>query len=189
MTTGTAPYALGWPRWALITFGIISVIAGILALAWPRVTILALVIILGINILIWGVLLVMNAFRTGQGRVLAVVLGVLALIAGTSLFLQPIRNLGAVLIVLSVFWVVGGLIESIESVVERGPGWGWELVSGLLSIAAGVVAIVWPGITLYVIAIVAGVWMIMIGVMRLVAAFGRRGSGATPAPPAPAVAV
>lgn len=179
MTTEAATHSLGWPRWALIVFGIISIIAGVFALVWPGVTILALVIILGIELLIWGVLLVVNAFRSGQGRVLAVIFGVLALIAGTSLFLQPMRNLPALLIVLSVFWVVGGLIESIESVVERGPGWGWELVSGLLSIAAGVVAIVWPGITLFVIAIVAGVWMIMIGLMRLFAAFSRPRS-ATP---------
>jgi uncharacterized membrane protein HdeD (DUF308 family) len=180
----TDPYSLGWPRWALITFGVISIVAGVLALVWPGVTILALVIILGIQILIWGVLLVVNAFQTGEGRVLAVIFGVLALIAGTSLFLQPVRNLGAVVIVLSVFWVVGGLIEVIESIVDRGRGWGWELVSGLLSIGAGIVAIVWPGITLFVVAIMAGIWMIMIGVMRLVAAFGRP-SSATP-PPAPA---
>ena len=185
MTTQTAAHSLGWPRWALIVFGLISIVAGVLALVWPQVTILALVILLGIDILIWGILLIVNAFRTGQGRVLAVVFGVLALIAGTSLFLQPMRNLGAVVIVLSVFWVVGGLIESIESVVERGPGWGWELVSGLLSIGAGIVAIVWPGITLFVIAIVAGVWMIMIGLMRLIAAFTRGGS---PAPGTPALA-
>jgi uncharacterized membrane protein HdeD (DUF308 family) len=183
VTTETANHALGWPRWALITFGIISIIAGVLALIWPGVTILALVILLGIDILIWGVLLVVNAFETGQGRVLAVIFGVLALIAGTSLFLEPVRNLGAVVIVLSVFWVVGGLIEAIESVVERGRGWGWELVSGLLSIAAGIIAIVWPGITLLVVAVVAGVWMIMIGVMRLVAAFGGR-SASSPRTPA-----
>ena len=150
----------------------------------PGVTVLALVIILGIQILIWGVFLVVNAFQTGQGRVLAVIFGVLALIAGTSLFLRPVRNLGAVVLVLSVFWVVGGLIEVIESIVERTRGWGWELASGLLSIAAGIIAIVWPEITLFVIAITAGVWMIMVGVTRLVAAFGRS-AGATP-PPAPA---
>ena len=123
MTTATAPHSLGWPRWALIVFGLISIVAGVLALVWPEVTILALVILLGIDILIWGILMVVNAFQTGQGRVLAVIFGVLALIAGTALFLRPMRNLPALLIVLSVFWVVGGLIESIESVVERGPGW------------------------------------------------------------------
>jgi uncharacterized membrane protein HdeD (DUF308 family) len=186
MTTEHTAYSLGWPRWALIFFGIISIIAGVLALVWPEVTIVALVIILGINILIWGLLLVANAFQTGQGRVLAVIFGVLAMIAGTALFLRPLRNLPAVVIVLSVFWVVGGLIESIGSVVDRGPGWGWELVSGLASIAAGIIAMTWPEITLFVVAIVAGVWMIVIGFMRLIAAF--TGGGATTTPPS-AVAV
>lgn len=180
----TETFSLGWPRWALITFGIISIVAGVMALVWPGVTILALVIVLGIQILVWGVLLVVNAFQAGEGRILAVILGVLALIAGTSLFLRPVRNLGAVVLVLSVFWVVGGLIETIESIVDRGKGWVWELVSGLLSVAAGIVAIVWPEITLFAIAIVAGVWMIMIGGMRLIAAFNKT-SGTMP-PPAPA---
>jgi uncharacterized membrane protein HdeD (DUF308 family) len=185
LTARNAAHSLGWPRWALILFGILSIIAGVLALVWPEVTILALVILLAIDILIWGVLLVANAFQTGQGRVLAVILGVLALIAGTALLLRPLRNIPALLIVLSVFWVVGGLIESIESIVDRIPGWGWELVSGLVSIGAGIAVIVWPGITLFVIAIVAGIWMIVIGFMRLIAAFT---DGSTPAPGAPALA-
>jgi len=186
MTPQSAAYSLGWPRWALILFGLISIMAGVFALVWPEVTILFLVILLGINILIWGILLVVNAFQTGEGRVLAVILGVLALIAGTALFLRPVRNLPALLVVISLFWVVGGLIESIGSVVDRGPGWGWELVSGLASIGAGIIAITWPEITLFAVAIVAGVWMIVIGFMRLIAAF--TGGGTAPTPP-PAVAV
>ena len=67
MTTESAAYSLGWPRWALILFGIISIMAGVLALVWPEVTILFLVILLGINILIWGILLVVNAFQAGKG--------------------------------------------------------------------------------------------------------------------------
>ncbi len=176
--------AFGWPKWALILFGILSVLAGVAALVWPGMTILVLIALLGVDLLIWGILLMVNAFQTGQGRVLAVILGVLALLAGTSLFLQPLRNLGAVVIVLSVFWAVGGLVEAIESVVERGRGWGWELLSGLLSIAAGVIAIVWPGITLLVVAVLAGVWMIMIGLIRIVAAFSRPGTSSPMMAPA-----
>jgi uncharacterized membrane protein HdeD (DUF308 family) len=180
----TETYSLGWPRWALITFGIISVVLGVLALVWPGLTILALVIVLGIEILVWGVLLVVNAFQEGQGRILAVILGVLALIAGTSLFLRPLRNIPALIIVLSVFWVVGGLVEAIGSIVDRGPGWGWGLVSGLLSVVAGILVISWPEITLFVIAITAGIWMIVLGVVRIVAAFTRSGTGTPPLAPA-----
>jgi uncharacterized membrane protein HdeD (DUF308 family) len=171
---------MGWPRWALVLFGVISVIFGVLALVWPELTILALVILLGIEILIWGVMLMVNAFREGQGRVLAVILGVLALIAGTALFLRPLRNLPAVVIVISLFWVVGGLIEAIGSIVDRGRGWGWELVSGLASIAAGILVITWPEITLGIIAMVVGIWMIVLGVVRIVAAFMPSGTGGPP---------
>jgi uncharacterized membrane protein HdeD (DUF308 family) len=171
---------MGWPRWALVLFGVISVIFGVLALVWPELTILALVILLGIEILIWGVMLMVNAFREGQGRVLAVILGVLALIAGTALFLRPLRNLPAVVIVVSLFWVVGGLIEAIGSIVDRGRGWGWELVSGLASIAAGILVITWPEITLGIIAMVVGIWMIVLGVVRIVAAFMPTGTGGPP---------
>lgn len=180
MTT-TVANSLDMPKWALITFGLLSVIAGVLALAWPGMTILVLVAVLGIQLLIYGVFMIVNAFKTGQGRVLAVIFGVLAFIAGTALFLQPLRNLPAVVIVLSVFWVVGGLVQTIGSIVDRDEHWVLELLSGLLSIGAGVVAIVWPEITLFAVAITAGIWMIMIGVMRLIAAFSGPGRAAVPA--------
>ncbi len=172
---------LSMPKWALITFGLLSIVAGILAFAWPGVTILVLVMLLGIDLLIYGVMAITTAFSTGQGRVLAVIFGVLAFIAGTALFLAPLRNLAAVVIVLSVFWVVGGLVQAIGSLIDRPPMWGFELFSGLLSIAAGVVAIAWPGITLLAVAILAGVWMIMIGAMQLIAAFRRPPAAMAPA--------
>lgn len=180
--TSESVSGMQWPRWALVLFGLISVAAGVMTLVWPGITILVLVIFLGIDVLIWGLLLITNSFRAGDGRVLGVILGVLALIAGASLFLQPLRNLGAVVIVLSVFWLVGGAIEVIESVVDRSKNWGWELISGLLSVAAGVIAITWPGITLLVIALTAGIWMIAIGSVRILAAFGKRTPATATAP-------
>jgi uncharacterized membrane protein HdeD (DUF308 family) len=183
----TSEYVSGmkWPRWALLLFGSISVVAGVMTLMWPGVTILVLVVFLGIDILIWGLMLVTNSFRTGDGRVLGIVFGVLALIAGASLFLQPLRNLGAVVIVMSVFWLVGGAIEVIESLVERGKNWGWELLSGLVSVGAGVIAVTRPALTLLVLALVAGIWMIVIGSVRILAAFSKR-TPATATAPIPA---
>ena len=71
----TSEYVSGmkWPRWALLLFGSISVVAGVMTLMWPGVTILVLVVFLGIDILIWGLMLVTNSFRTGDGRVLGIV--------------------------------------------------------------------------------------------------------------------
>ena len=94
MTTEVIDVVSGfrWPKWALILFGILSVIAGVLTLVWPGVTILALIILLGLDILIWGVMLMVNAFDTGQGRVLAVTPGVRALSSRASPVLPPRPN-------------------------------------------------------------------------------------------------
>jgi uncharacterized membrane protein HdeD (DUF308 family) len=171
--------AMGLPKWVLIVFGALSVVAGVMALVWPGVTILVLVVLLGIQLIIYGVVAMMRAFETGQGRILSVIFGVLAILAGTSLWLRPLRNLGAVVVVISVFWVAGGLVQTIGAMVDRGQHWGFELVMGLVSVAAGIVAIAWPGITLLVIAVMTGVWMIVIGLTWVVAGF--RGGSGTPA--------
>jgi len=170
---------MGIPKWALIIFGGLSVVAGVLALAWPGITILALVVLLGVQLIIYGVMAMMRAFETGQGRILAVIFGVLAIMAGTALWLRPLRNLGALVVVMSVFWVAGGLVQTIGAIVDRDRHWVFELIMGLVSVAAGIVAIAWPGITLLVIAVMTGVWMIVIGLTWVMAGF-RMGSGTTP---------
>src|ERR1700733_15526390 len=52
-----------------------------------------------------------------------------------------------------------------------GQHWGWMLAFGTLTIAAGICALVWPGITLLAAAVIFGVQLIIGGVYRLVAAF------------------
>lgn len=163
------------PRWALIAFGALSVIAGVMALAWPGKTILVLVILLGIHFIVYGIAAIATAFETGQGRVLSVIFGVLALLGGTALWLRPLQNLGALIIVISVFWVTGGIVQTIGAFLDRGEGWGWEVFSGVISLVAGVVAIAWPGMTLLAVAVTVGVWMIVIGLIWLWAGL-RRGS-------------
>lgn len=63
--------------------------------------------------------------------------------------------------------------ESTESRPAEAIGkhWGWMLAFGILTIAAGICALVWPGITLLAAAIVFGVQLIVAGIYRLVAAF------------------
>ncbi len=159
------------PRRGLITFGILTIIVGILAIAWPELTVVVLVMLLGIQFLIYGVVSIVAAFQAGRGRVLAVIFGVLAILAGAALFLRPLRNLDALLIVVSLFWLVGGLVQAIGALVDRDERWGLELLAGLVSVVAGIAIISWPEATLFVVAFIAGGWMIVIGMMHLVASF------------------
>jgi uncharacterized membrane protein HdeD (DUF308 family) len=49
--------------------------------------------------------------------------------------------------------------------------WGWALAFGILTVALGVVALVWPGRTLVVLAVLFGIQLIITGIFRFVAAF------------------
>lgn len=67
-----------------------------------------------------------------------------------------------------------------EAIGRIGKHWGWMLAFGILTIAAGICALVWPGITLLAAAIVFGVQLIVAGIYRLVAAFAPRRSPPVP---------
>jgi uncharacterized membrane protein HdeD (DUF308 family) len=52
--------------------------------------------------------------------------------------------------------------------------WWFYLTLGLLSVAFGLVALIWPRPTLWVFAILVGLWLIVIGIARLLGAFMNR---------------
>src|SRR6266851_1072050 len=58
-----------------------------------------------------------------------------------------------------------------ETLKKLGRAWMWLLAFGIISILAGVAALVWPGPTLVIIAIVFAVQLIVAGIYRFVAAF------------------
>ena len=98
--------------------------------------------------------------------------GVFALIFGVMAVAMP----GITLAILVMFWGAYALIDGVVALVagfrirESGkPLWAL-IVLGLLGIAAGVIALVWPGLTALTLVWVIGLWAIAIGVLQIVAA-------------------
>jgi len=52
--------------------------------------------------------------------------------------------------------------------------WTSVLVSGLLAVILGVVILAWPFDSIVIMALVVGIWLIIIGVMEMVAGFTMR---------------
>lgn len=50
--------------------------------------------------------------------------------------------------------------------------WQWILVTGVLSVALGIIILAWPGKTLLVAGVLFGIYLIVSGVFQLLAAFG-----------------
>ena len=102
----------------LILLGVLAIVVGIVALAWPGATVLALVILFAIDAFIGAGLQLARAF-TGR---------------------------------------------------TAGPVFG-HLLLALISLAAGVVALAWPGPTALVLVLVVGIWAFIEGCFEIFAAF------------------
>jgi uncharacterized membrane protein HdeD (DUF308 family) len=168
----------GW----VLFFGIITLLAGLLALVWPGRTIVAIAVLFGIQLVVAGIFRFVAALAveeaSGGTRVLLALLGVLSFIVGLYALRHVLLTIAALALLLGIFWIVNGAVETFAALSHRGmQGRGWTIFMGLLSIVAGIVVLVYPAISLATLAIVLGFWLLVYGVMEIVAAFRLRSAG------------
>jgi uncharacterized membrane protein HdeD (DUF308 family) len=98
--------------------------------------------------------------------------GICAVIFGLLTLVAPGVTLGILVIVWGVYALVDGIFALIAGVRIRENGKPlWSLiVTGLLGIGAGVVTLLWPGLTALTLILIIGFWAIAIGVFQVVAA-------------------
>jgi uncharacterized membrane protein HdeD (DUF308 family) len=59
-----------------------------------------------------------------------------------------------------------------DIVARIGRHWGWVLAFGIVTLVIGLAALVWPGRTLVVVAVLFGIQLIVMGIFRFAGAFG-----------------
>lgn len=94
--------------------------------------------------------------------------GILALIVGILAIAWPHITLDVLVVLFAVVTFGGAIIQALRAIEARHASAvvGHVLV-GLIGVAAGVIAVVWPGITLYVLVICVGVWAFVLGVLEV----------------------
>ena len=96
--------------WMLAVLGVASLVCGILAIAYPDVTLLAVGIIFGFYLIMAGVFELVEAIiGDPASRALSAIVGVVALIAGLVCLRRPGESLLAIVVVLGVYLVVAGV--------------------------------------------------------------------------------
>jgi uncharacterized membrane protein HdeD (DUF308 family) len=192
-TGGTVPSLFGhtW-RWVL-AFGVVTLAAGIVALVWPRETLLVIAVVFGIQLVITGIVEFVLALgapvASGGIRVLYAILGLLSLIVGVWAIRHADLTVLVLAVLLGIYWIVRGTIEIFTALSEPLlPNRGWVGFLGALSVAAGIIVVAIPGISVLTLAVVLGIWLVILGIGQLLAAFRLR-SAARGVEAAPAGAV
>src|SRR3954447_2260375 len=174
---------------ALILAGLVGVVAGILALVYPDVTLLALALIAGVNLIILGALSLVDAFGGEQdstSRVLAVVIGVLGIIAGLVVLRRPGESLLAILVVIGIWLVVSGLVDFVRAFATLEDR-ALRMLVAIADIVLGILILALPHLSLGTLAVLVGLSFVVRGAVAIVRGFRlRRAVRGAPADAVPA---
>lgn len=156
-----------------LVLGIVSLIIGIVALVWPAATIVVIAILLAIWLLVSGVFEIVRAFGHGLSggmRALLLITGVLSIFVGILAF----RSAFEAVEILSIFIGIAFLFRGFGALftgIESKDGRGWNIFGGIIMLIGGIVVLTWPGMSLVTLAWVCGIWLIVIGIFEIIAAF------------------
>lgn len=147
--------------------GVILLILGMLALAAPMVSGLAVAISVGIILLLGGIIEIAFAFQArswGKG-LMSVLLGGFSLVGGLVMLARPVLGLASLTLVLAIYFVVDGLTHIVGSFqVKPAPGWGWVLFGGIVSLLLGLLIWnQWPLSGAWAIGVLIGLRLILVG--------------------------
>jgi uncharacterized membrane protein HdeD (DUF308 family) len=158
---------------SLILLGIVAVVAGILAIAWPGVTILALVILFAVYAFADAGLQGARAFSSrGAGPVFGhLLLALIDLAAGVVALAWPAPTAFVLVIVVAAWALVGGLAEFFAG-FQAGETAGMRAVfilSGLVSVVFGVLLFARPGVGAVTLALLFGLYSLIYGFSQITA--------------------
>lgn len=180
-TTSTTPNLLPHLWKSTLISGALALVLGGLILYRPGESILAAAILFGIYLLVTGVTQVIFAFSlpvmSAGGRVLLFVSGAASLVLAMLCFRHFNSDEEALAVVLLAIWIgIGfifrGVATTAAAISEPNlPGRGWEIFMGAITLLAGLVTLASPLASLWVLALIVGSWLIIIGIVEIVAAF------------------
>jgi uncharacterized membrane protein HdeD (DUF308 family) len=159
----------------LLLTGILAVALGAIVLAWPGKTLFVAGVLFGIYLVVSGVGYVFAAFGSHAGaamRVLTFITGIVSLILGFFCFREEFEAITLLAIWIGISWLFRGMTLLTSALaLDHMPGRGWQVLSGLIIVIGGAVLIVSPLHSIAILTLVAGCWLIAIGIVDVISAF------------------
>jgi uncharacterized membrane protein HdeD (DUF308 family) len=160
-------------NWSLLlSGGLLLIVAGVLifSINW---SVHSLATFLGALFILEGISMALTSGIDALVRRANVLSGLLSIAAGIAIIVWPGPGIVAVAIFLGAWLIVIGTLTISGSLAARRflPDWWLLLITGLLEVPLGVLALANPGATLAAIITVGGIWAVAVGVMRVILSF------------------
>jgi uncharacterized membrane protein HdeD (DUF308 family) len=170
----------GW----LLTVGCISIVAGMVAIAYSFVATLVTVLFLAWMMIFGGVLEGAYALRHRERGHLVLYLleALLAIVIGALLLQSPVRGAVVLTMLIATYFVISGIFRIVGALALRLPHWGWLLVSGIINLGLGIIVWGgWPATGLWVLGLFIGINLLFSGWARVMLALALKPNRLHPA--------
>lgn len=162
----------------LLLIGLAAVALGVIVLVWPGKTLFVAGVLFGIYLVVSGIGYMFAAFGTHAGvamRVLTFITGVVSLVLGFFCFREEFEAVWLLAIWIGIGWLFRGMTLLAAALsFDHMPGRAWQALTGLIIVIGGAVLIISPLRSIAILTLVAGWWLVVIGIMDIITAFQTR---------------
>jgi len=163
----------GW----FLAFGIVLVVLGIAAIVRSVTSTVVSMLFFGWLLVIASIVEFVNAFMVGKwsGFFLHLLVAILFGIVGVLFLKSPGISAEAATMVMSMFFLIGGLYQLISALWAHLPGYGWQVANGVITtVLGGLLLAQWPVSGLYAIGLFVGIDLVFFGWAWMALALGLR---------------
>ncbi len=162
----------------LIFLGILTVIFGVMAVATPLITGVAVTVFVGFLLLASGIAQIVHALKSRQWGTgfWGTIIGLLGIAAGLLMIFRPLVGLMTMTLLLAFYFLVDGISEIIAAFkIKPDQGWGWVLFNGIIAVILGfMIWRQWPVSGSWAIGLLVGIHILMSGWTMIVLGTGAR---------------
>ncbi len=155
-----------------LILGALTLILGLVVSFHPTGSLNSVAILLGVLMILSGIFHLIRVFEPGEmHRVWLGIAGLMFIVVGVVLIRHLHLTRAVIGLIIGITWIVQGLaalMGGIASDVREGRAW-W-ITFGLVSLVAGIVVATAPASSLNVLAVLLGIWFIIMGIFEIIGA-------------------
>ena len=151
--------------------GIVTLILGLIVAFHPSGSLNVIAVLLGVLLLVSGIFHLARMFSSAEShRIWLGISGLLLIVLGVILIRHLHLTVALIGLLIGIGWIVQGL-SALAVGASGGEGRGWWIFFGIVSLIAGIVVTAVPTSSITTIAVLIGIWFIIMGLFEIIGGF------------------
>jgi len=166
----SSPSLLAAPWQATLILGALTLILGLVVSFHPTGSLNVVAVLLGILMILSGIFHLIRVFdRQEMHRVWLGIAGLMFIVVGVILIRHLHLTRAIIGLVIGITWIVQGLAALIGGIAsDAREGRAWWIAFGVISLIAGIVVAATPASSLTFLAVLLGIWFIIMGIFEII---------------------